>query len=259
MRSNCLSVFRNRLIIDSLATEGFEALILADLSKPPIAINVIDLKSFARLGLALTEDSPLIWHLVVNEGHILGILTAYMYWRGAIPIFANVRLERAPDPFLAYTSNGPKGEDVLFTKDMDDTRYRYAPLIDLTCAPNFLAESIKEKPKPSVGLVSTKLSGEESLARTLLFLSLDEPTFPLWCFRRGRNNILGTIVPFENYYECDALPVFFYVDRDNPPSGRFLKYSASKPRGEYVQYSEDTSDPKYFYLKIIDVEDMPFF
>jgi hypothetical protein len=232
---------------------------VADLSKPPISITVIDLKGFARLGLALVEESPLIWHLAVNEEHVLGILTAFMYWRGAIPIFANIRLERTPDPFLAYTSNGPKGEEVLFTKNMDDTRYRYAPLIDVARAPDFLVESIKEKPKPSAGLVSTKLSGEESLARTLLFLSLDEPTFPLWCFWRGRKSILGTIVPFENYYESDALPIFFYVERDTPPNGRFLRYSASKPRGEYVQYSEDTSDPKYFYLKIIDVEDMPLF
>jgi hypothetical protein len=76
---------------------------------------------------------------------------------------------------------------------------------------------------------------------------------------RGRKHIIGTCIPFEHYYEADALPVFFYVSQDEAPEKSFIKYIAIKPSGEKVEYSNNTSDAKYFYAKLVDVKDMPIF
>ena len=142
---------------------------------------------------------------------------------------------------------------------MDDSRYRYSPLIDVAHNPGFIDENSARKVQLPVKPVLTELTGLNTLARTLLFLAIDEPAFPLWRFKRKNRYILGTIVPFEHYYESDALPVFFYVIENEKISGHFLKYSTSKPRGELAEYAEETADPKYFYVKIVEVEDLPFF
>jgi hypothetical protein len=227
--------------------------------KPAITVKVADLNNFTRLALAVSEESPLIWHFKMEESHILGILTAYMYWQGDIPIFAYITMEKEPAAFLAYSSNALKGEEAFFTSTMDDTRYRYSPLIDTAQPPEFIDKNLAGKVRLSVKPVLTELAGLSTLARTLLFLSIDEPAFPLWRFKRKDQNILGTIIPFEHYYESDALPVFFYVIENEKTGGNFLKYSTSKPRGEFVEYAEDTADPKYFYVKIVEVDDLPFF
>jgi len=100
----------------------------------------------------------------------------------------------------------------------------------------------------------------KSIARILLPLSLREGTlFPLWHFKRGKNHIIGTCIPFEHYYEADALPVFFYVSVKEPPQEGFVKYIAVKPTGEKVEYVNNTSDAKYFYAKIVNVADLPIF
>jgi hypothetical protein len=72
---------------------------------------------------------------------------------------------------------------------------------------------------------------------------------------------VGTCIPFEHYYEADALPVFFYVSLDEPPEHDqgFVKYIAIKPIGEKLDYVSNTSDAKCFYAKIINVHDMPIF
>jgi hypothetical protein len=83
--------------------------------------------------------------------------------------------------------------------------------------------------------------------------------FPLWHFLRNGKHIVGTCIPFEHYYEADALPVFFYVTQEKPPSHPFIKYVASKPLGERIDYTGNTSDAKGFYAKIVDVKDFPIF
>jgi hypothetical protein len=46
---------------------------------------------------------------------------------------------------------------------------------------------------------------------------------------------------------------------DEPPKAPFIKYCISKPKGEELSFSENTIDAKYFYAKIVSVEDLPFF
>jgi hypothetical protein len=83
--------------------------------------------------------------------------------------------------------------------------------------------------------------------------------FPLWHFVRGDRHILGNCIPFEHYYDSDALPVFFYTATMSPPTGPFLKYLAAKPHGERLEFTNAATDAKYFYTKVIDVIDFPLF
>ena len=102
-----------------------------DTIKPPVPVEVVDLQNFARLSLGLTDGSQLLWNLSKDGKHILALFTAYMYWNGDIPLLAYVVHDGDVKPFLAYRSDGPKGEEWLFTEDADDPKYKYLSLIHI--------------------------------------------------------------------------------------------------------------------------------
>lgn len=228
--------------------------------KPPMPVRVLNTRNLARLALALTDGSQLLWHFKHKGSGVLALFTAYMYWTGDLPIFAYTHLDQEPKSFLAYRSDTMKGEEWMFTDDADDTRYKYASLIKLKDLPKPFAEALEgEYPDPAEPMLA-EVQDLESIIRILLPLSLREGTvFPLWHFTRGGRHILGTCIPFEHYYEADALPVFFYVTLDQPPAKPFVKYTASKPSGEKADFADTTSDAKYFYAKIVDVENLMIF
>ncbi len=228
--------------------------------KPPVPVQVADMQSFARLALALTEGSQLLWYFKHKGKHVLGLFTAYMYWDGDLPILAYTTSEAPPKAFLAYRSDSLKGEEWMFTNEVGDTRFRYASFVELKTIPDAFTESLEGK-FPDVSLpMLAEVQDIKSIARILLPLSLREGTlFPLWHFMRGEKHIIGTCIPFEHYYEADALPVFFYVSQNDSPQRGFIKYIAVKPDGEKVEYSNNTSDAKFFYAKIVEVKDMPIF
>jgi hypothetical protein len=228
--------------------------------KPPVPVEVVDLKNFARLALALTDGSQILWRLRHRNRNILALFTAYMYWTGDLPILAYVVSGGETKPFLAYKSDSAKGEEWMFTDDADDTRYKYASFIDVKKIPEAFEECLNnECPSPPEPMLA-EVENINSIIRLLLQLSLREGnTFPLWHFIRDRKHVVGTCIPFEHYYEADALPVFFYTIQDKPPKAPFVKYSASKPFGEKIEYTSNTSDAKFFYVKIIDVKDFPIY
>lgn len=228
--------------------------------KPPLAVEVADVKSFARLALALTEGSQLVWMFNHNGRRVLALFTAYMYWSGDLPILAYVQVDGSTKAFLAYKSDSPKGEEWSFTDDVDDTRFKYASLIDVKEAPRAFKESLGGQFPPPAEPMLAQVEGLNTLLRVLLPLHLREgTTFPLWDFRRGDKHVIGTCIPFEHYYDADALPVFFYVTTDAAPPGGFLRYIAAKPYGERVEFTDNTADAKYFYAKVVSVKDMPLF
>lgn len=228
--------------------------------KPPVPVQVTDVQSFARLALGLTEGSQILWYFKHKGKHVLGLFTAYMYWEGDIPILAYTYSDSAPKAFLAYRSDSVKGEEWMFTDDAGDTRYRYASFVELKGIPQAFAESLDGKWPDLPSPMLAEVEGLKSIARILLPLSLREGTlFPLWHFMRGTKHIIGTCIPFEHYYEADALPVFFYVSLDDAPDQPFVKYIAVKPTGERIEYSNNTSDAKFFYAKLVAVKDMPIF
>ncbi len=228
--------------------------------KPPVPVQVTDMQSFARLALGLTEGSQLLWYFKHKGKNVLGLFTAYMYWEGDLPILAYAFCDTPPKAFLAYKSDSPKGEEWMFTEDAGDTRYRYASFVNLKTIPEAFAQSLDGKMPDLANPMLAEVEDLKSIARILLPLSLREGTlFPLWHFTRGQKHIIGTCIRFEHYYESDALPVFFYVSQNEAPQQGFLKYIAMKPTGEKVEYSNNTSDAKFFYAKLVDVKDMPIF
>jgi hypothetical protein len=228
--------------------------------KPPVPVHVVDMPSFARLALALTEGSQLLWYLKYKGKHVLGLFTAYMYWDGDLPILAYTISDAPPKPFLAYRSDSPKGEEWMFSDDAGDTRYRYASFVELKSVPETFGDSLEGKFPDVARPLLAEVENIRSITRILLPLSLREGTlFPLWHFTRASKHIVGTCIPFEHYYEADALPVFFFVSLDDPPPDGFIKYIAVKPTGEKAEFSNNTNDAKYFYAKLIRIEDMPIF
>lgn len=231
-----------------------------DLAKPPVPVHVKDLLNFARLGLALSEGSQILWHMNFKGQHIVALFTAYMYWDGDLPLLAYLTLDEKPKPFLAYRSDSPKGEEIIFSDDMDDMRYKYGSFIEVRKIPKPFEDSLSGSYTMPQEPMLTEVENLGSIIRILLPLSFREGTiFPLWQFKRDRKYIVGTCIPFEHYYEADALPVFFYLTREEPLLAPFIKYSASRTTGERLDFSNNTSEAKYFYAKIVDVEDLPIF
>lgn len=231
-----------------------------DLAKPPVPVRVKDLLNFARLGLALSEGSQILWYMQFKGRHIAALFTAYMYWNGDLPLLAYLDLDEKPKPFLAYKSDSPRGEEVIFCQDADDTRYKYGSFIEVKKTPKPFEDSLEGTyPTPPEPML-TEVENLSSIVRILLPLSFREGTiFPLWQFKRNKKYIVGTCIPFEHYYEADALPVFFYVAKEEPLTAPFIKYSSSRATGEKLDFSSNTSDTKYFYIKVVDVEDLPIF
>jgi len=182
-----------------------------------------------------------------------------MYWNGDLPLLAYLINQKPPKPFLAYRSDGPSGEEWSYSSDFDDTRYRYASIVNMKETPDLFIKSLDgEYPQPSKPIMM-EVEDLSSIMRVLAPLSAREGTvFPLWHFEKEGKHYIGSVIPFEHYYEADALPVFFYLKTKDPPQGPFIRYSALKPSGEKLEYANSTSDVKYFYAKLIDVEGMSF-
>jgi hypothetical protein len=134
--------------------------------------------------------------------------------------------------------------------------------VELKKIPEAFVEAIEGKFPEIPHPMLAEVEDLKSIARILLPLSLREGTlFPLWHFARGNRHIVGTCIPFEHYYDADALPVFFYVTLDQPidASLGFVKYIAVKPNGEKLEFTNNTSDAQFFYAKLVAVDDMPIF
>ncbi len=227
--------------------------------KPPVAIKVKDLANFARLALALTDSPPIVWAFKHKGKNILATFSVYMSWKGDIPLFTYVSLKGKPAPFLAYKSDGER-EEYKFTDNIEDPRYIYAPIINLRQDYEFLKAPVEGRfPEPSKP-IKMELDSLNSLMRLLYLVSVREGSvFPLWLFKSDGRRILGVCIPFEHYYEANALPVFFYVKLKRKPETPFIRYTTSSMKGETLEFTSNTSDTKYFYAKIVEVENMPLF
>ena len=179
--------------------------------KPPVPVEILDLKNFVRLALGLSESHQIIWSMSNKGEKILALFTVYMYWDGDIPLLTYVRGTNSKKSFLAYKSNSIKGEEFLFTESMDDPRYVYASFIDVKKIPKPFRESIEggySNPKKPMMVEVDNLA---SLVRILLSISMrEEANFPLWHFKSDKRHFIGAFIPFENYYESNAIPIFFY-------------------------------------------------
>lgn len=230
-----------------------------EIDKPPLPVEVVDLKNFSRLVLGLTLETPPILHLKSQNREILGVFINYLFWKGGVPLLTYVPIEETGKPFLAYRSDSPGGEQFFLTSELEDPKFRYAPLLDLEEPPELITRSLTAETRVTQRPLLARVKSINSLTRMLLALaSRMSVIFPLWHFIRQGKHIIGTCIPFERYYEADALPIFFYATQDKPPEGPFIRYRTSKQE-ESLTFATDTSDAKYFHAKLITVKDFPLF
>ncbi|MEM2069000.1 MAG: hypothetical protein QXY32_04650 [Nitrososphaerota archaeon] len=226
------------------------------LRKPPIAIQVADLLNLARLAMSRTDIQPLYWTFNRNGKWIIGHLSSIPYWRGNLPIFAYTYIEEEPKGYVAYINIGK--EEVFFTNSSDDTKYAYGPIIETEDEPELISKALGRRRQLTQKPLTIKTKDLNSLMRVLVMMSDASVSPPLWHFMKDKKrHILGLIVPFFDYYEANALPVFFYFESLEPPSTPFIKYLASNSKEE-ISYTPYVSDMKYFYGRIVTVNNMPF-
>jgi hypothetical protein len=159
------------------------------------------------------------------------------------------------EPFLAYRSDSTKGEEYKFTWDMDDRKFHYAVIVTFENCPPILQNSLRgiyDRPPP---FIISSVKDAITLMRTLLITTMrEEATYPLWYYNQNNKDIIGTFIPFENYYKTDPISLFIYFKK-NYPFNNFIKYEVSKKTKEKIEFVNNTRDTKYFYVKIILVEE----
>ncbi|MCS7135664.1 MAG: hypothetical protein RMJ14_02790 [Nitrososphaerota archaeon] len=224
--------------------------------KPPVAIEVSDILNLARLAMSRVDVQPLFWHFKWKNQPILGYLSSIPYWYGNLPIFAYTKLNYELKSYIAYMS--VEKEEVLLTDNNDDSRYMYGAIIETEDEPPFITEALSGRNKLKDKPVLIKAGNLNSLIRMLIILSDTNSSPPLWYFEFKGKHVLGLIAPFFDYYDANALPVFFYVESDTKPPASFIRYISLKS-GEEISYVPYISDMKYFYGRIVNVKSMPFF
>ncbi|MCS7132328.1 MAG: hypothetical protein N3F65_01865 [Nitrososphaeria archaeon] len=223
--------------------------------RPPLALEVVDLLNLARLAMSRADVQPLFWAFEYRGKRVLGNLFSIPYWRGSLPIFAYTGIEGELGGYVAYTSI--EVEKVFFTSNSSNTRYAYGPVVELEEPPKIITRALSSKRGLREKPISIKAKNLSSLIRVLMIMSDDVASPPLWhCESEAGKHILGVITPFYDYYEANALPVFFYIESNEPPAP-FIKYRPLNG-GEELLYADSASDMKYFYGRVVTVKNIPF-
>lgn len=223
--------------------------------KPPLALEVVDLLNLARLAMSRADAQPLFWAFEYRGKRILGNLFSIPYWRGSLPIFAYTGIEGELEGYVAYTSID--AEKAFFTSNSSNAKYVYGPVIELEEPPKIIAMALSSRGGLREKPIAVKAKSLSSLIRVLMIMSNDVVSPPIWhCVVGPEKHILGVIAPFYDYYEANALPIFFYIESGEPPAP-FIKYRASDD-GEELLYAESVSDMKYFYGRVVTVKNIPF-
>ena len=224
--------------------------------KPPIAVEVLDLKNLARLAISRSDVQPLFWSFTYRGRTVLGHLSSIPYWRGNLPIFAYTFIDEEPKSYVAYTSL--EREEAFFTNSADDTKYLYGPIMKTAEAPELLVKALSRKRVLREKPVAVKALDIGSLVKVLMMMSDGTVSPPILHYQKSKkNHILGLIAPFFDYYEANALPIFFYLEISEPPPAPFIKYYSGRG-GEELLYAEYVSDMRYFYGRIVTVRNIPF-
>ncbi len=225
--------------------------------RPPVPVAVLDLKNLARLVLNRPEPDGLFWSFTLNGERILGSLFLIPYWRGNLPLFCYTKVEAGEEPkaFLAYRSIGQ--EEAFFSNSGEDPRYVYGAIMDIEDPPEFLLKALKSRSvAPETMPIMTKARSMNVLVRTMLILSEDGATPPIWSFKDSGSQILGVITPVFDYYDANALPVFLYVETRDEPSGGFLRYMTQNGR-EVTTFVDSINEMRYFYARVVRLAHMP--
>lgn len=227
--------------------------------KPPVTVRVVDLMNLARLALYNPEAQALFWRIESSEGQVIGTLFSVPYWRNSLPLFFYVRAREdlGRGSYVAYRNIDR--EELRLSDSNDDPKFHYAPIVEVAEPPAILIEALGRRSAPDLEApVLTRVSDLPSLMRLLMVASYDSHQPPILSFRANGSNVFGVLLPFYDYYEANALPVFAYVERPGSPEGGFLRYIASGG-GERIEFTGHVSDMKFFYGRIVNLTDPPFF
>ena len=226
-----------------------------DAEKPPIAVELLDVTSLARLATSRTDYIPSFWWAPVGRRNVLYHLYSIPFWNGSIPILAYVWYEGEPAPYLVYTNLGH--EEARFTKTPESGKYVNGVVIEVEETPSFVKSAIKVAGKQSaLNPVTSKVSSLSSLMRLVAAMTDSTATPPIWCEEKSR--IAGILYPILDYYDSTALPVFLYVTGfENKEMKGYLRYLSSD-EGEVVEFTDNVSDTRYTYGRLIYAKSIPF-
>ncbi|MCS7117894.1 MAG: hypothetical protein NZ957_03810 [Thaumarchaeota archaeon] len=226
--------------------------------KPPVTMRVVDLLNLARLALFSPETQTLFWRIESSEGPVIGTLFSVPYWKNSLPFFfyARTQDELGRGSYVAYRNIDR--EELKLSDSNDDPKYLYAPIVDVTEPPRMLVEALEGSKSPPLDLpVLTRVTNLPSLMRLLMVASYDSHQPPILNFEANGSCVYGFLLPFYDYYEANALPVFAYVEHPRPPEAGFLRYIASD-EGERTEFTEHVSDMKFFYGRVVTLTEPPF-
>jgi len=228
---------------------------LEKFKRPPVPIEAVNLLNLARLAMSRADVQPLFWSFEWKGRIILGHLSSIPYWRGNLPLFTYTYVEEEPKGYVAYTNLDR--EAAFFTDSTDDTRYLYGPVVQTEEEPELIAKALAEKKTLREKPLTVKAKDINSLIRVLIMMSDNVVSPPIWHYSAGKKHILGLIAPFFDYYEANALPVFFYIESKEGPPLPFIKYNAVNGREE-ISYADYVTDMRHFYGRIVTVHNIPF-
>ncbi len=100
--------------------------------------------------------------------------------------------------------------------------------------------------------VNIKIASMVDLARMLVSWSQRDRPASMLHFEHKGKHIYGTLISNHGYYEMYGLPLWVYVETDEPPSGSFLAYK-SRPKEEVGFVNTVEAEPMVLHLPVVNL------
>ena len=225
--------------------------------KPPVAVEVEDLLSLARLATTRSDYPPLLWWFPLRGKHVIAHMTSIPFWKGNIPILAYVWYEDQPPPYIAYTNL--EKEEVKLTTTPEAGKYINCVVVEIEETPHFVAEAVRQRSSVSHDEkpIMVRARSLASLMRLVATMSDSTSTPPIWHLAQREKHLLGILYPFFDYYNSTTLPLFFYMELRDKPAGPYIRYLPSDA-GEELDFASSVTDLKYVYGRVVSVKNLPF-
>ncbi|MCP8310493.1 MAG: hypothetical protein L6N95_01400 [Candidatus Methylarchaceae archaeon HK01B] len=210
--------------------------------KSPYFIELFDLKDLARLTCAFEKTPlPVFSFEFSKETHLATHVDTFINR----PIFYYAKTKEVKH-FLCY-KNSSGVEEAVLSNSPSTPIFMYAPIISLKELPKLFRKGLEHVEDFKDRIISVQVKDITSLAKISSYNILSgEPPLPLFLFKSGEENILGT---FTRLDESNENSIFFYAALEDMPAYNFIKYSAIKI-GE-LNFTNKVDEPSKVYIKII--------
>ncbi|MBI2184935.1 MAG: hypothetical protein HYU39_08265 [Thaumarchaeota archaeon] len=209
--------------------------------KPPIFIQVQDLKDLARLACAF-ERAPLpIFAFEVECSLRLCLQLDIFMGR---PIFYYIHGQQ--HHFLGYRNTGGT-EEAILTDSASNPAYIYSPIIAIKKPPKIFEKGSGRQQERSRKVLCSEVQDLASLAKVCSYKTIfEEPPIPLFSFTKEGKHILGAFTRIDDYEEAS---IFFYIILNAPPPTQFLRFSSSNIAN--TGFAGRIDEHGYIFIKII--------